>query len=312
LDQDGVPTLVEVKRRADTRIRREVVGQMLDYAANAVVHWPVETIRAALERRCEKDGRDPIHEVQSFLGPDATPEPFWASVKTNLQAGKIRLLFVSDQIPPELRRIVEFLNEQMDPAEVLAIEVRQFTGSGLKTLVPKVFGQTAQAEQKKSAGGARASRIWDEVSFFAKLGERGEPREARVARALFDWATRHVTRIEYGSGSKMASFHAIEDCGGGAYLRPFGLYAWDSGASVEVPLGGSAMKAPPFDRDDTKFELVRRINAIDGLRIAEDVNKRPGIPLTVLSEGDRVDRFLAVMDWTVQQVKAAPVPTARP
>ncbi|MBS1252773.1 MAG: hypothetical protein MAG451_01815 [Anaerolineales bacterium] len=38
LDQDGIPTLVEVKRSSDTRIRREVVGQMLDYAANAVVY----------------------------------------------------------------------------------------------------------------------------------------------------------------------------------------------------------------------------------------------------------------------------------
>lgn len=34
LDQDGVPTFVECKRASDTRIRREVVAQMLDYAAN--------------------------------------------------------------------------------------------------------------------------------------------------------------------------------------------------------------------------------------------------------------------------------------
>src|SRR5690348_2484223 len=46
LDQDGIPTLVEVKRSNDTRIRREVVGQMLDYAANAVVYWPTEALRA--------------------------------------------------------------------------------------------------------------------------------------------------------------------------------------------------------------------------------------------------------------------------
>jgi hypothetical protein len=38
LDQDAVPTLVEVKRSSDTRIRREVVGQLIDYAANAVVY----------------------------------------------------------------------------------------------------------------------------------------------------------------------------------------------------------------------------------------------------------------------------------
>ena len=41
LDQDGVPTLVEVKRSTDSRIRREVVGQMLDYAANALAYWPL-------------------------------------------------------------------------------------------------------------------------------------------------------------------------------------------------------------------------------------------------------------------------------
>jgi hypothetical protein len=42
LDQDGIPTLVEVKRGTDTRIRREVVGQMMDYAANAVRYWPAQ------------------------------------------------------------------------------------------------------------------------------------------------------------------------------------------------------------------------------------------------------------------------------
>ncbi len=36
VDSEGVPVLVEVKRSSDTRIRREVVGQMMDYAANGV------------------------------------------------------------------------------------------------------------------------------------------------------------------------------------------------------------------------------------------------------------------------------------
>jgi hypothetical protein len=30
LDQDGIPALVEIQRQSDSRIRREVVGQMLD------------------------------------------------------------------------------------------------------------------------------------------------------------------------------------------------------------------------------------------------------------------------------------------
>ena len=57
LDQEGIPTLVEVKRSTDTRIRREVVGQMLDYAANAALYVPVERMKELLERRCAKEGK---------------------------------------------------------------------------------------------------------------------------------------------------------------------------------------------------------------------------------------------------------------
>ncbi len=57
--------------------------------------------------------------------------------ETNLRAGKIRLIFVVDKLPEELRRIVEFLNFQMNPAEVFAVEIRQFAKDGLRTLVPK-------------------------------------------------------------------------------------------------------------------------------------------------------------------------------
>lgn len=65
LDQDAVPTLVEVKRSSDTRIRREVIGQMLDYAANAVLYWPIDALRSVFERRCEAEGRDMETELAS-------------------------------------------------------------------------------------------------------------------------------------------------------------------------------------------------------------------------------------------------------
>jgi hypothetical protein len=42
LDQDGIPTFVECKRASDTRNRREVVAQMLDYAANGIAYWSVD------------------------------------------------------------------------------------------------------------------------------------------------------------------------------------------------------------------------------------------------------------------------------
>jgi hypothetical protein len=98
LDQDAVPTLVEVKRSSDTRIRREVVGQMLDYAANAMVYWPVERLRATFETACRQHGREPEEVFGEALGA-TDPEQFWLRVRTNLQAGRVRLIFVADAIP---------------------------------------------------------------------------------------------------------------------------------------------------------------------------------------------------------------------
>src|SRR5881392_1812296 len=71
LDQDAVPTLVEVKRSSDTRIRREVVGQMLDYAANGVVYWPVERLRATFEANCEKEGLVAEEVITDRFGDEA-------------------------------------------------------------------------------------------------------------------------------------------------------------------------------------------------------------------------------------------------
>jgi hypothetical protein len=68
IDQDAVPTVVEVKRSTDTRIRREVVGQMLEYAANAIVYWPVETLRARFEGSCQSRSIIPEEELATFLG----------------------------------------------------------------------------------------------------------------------------------------------------------------------------------------------------------------------------------------------------
>jgi hypothetical protein len=116
LDDAGVPTFVEVKRSSDSRIRREVVGQMLGYAANGIAHWPVETVRAWCEDDCRQNDRDPVAVLASELRAEDT-DAYWDGVGTNLAAGRLRLVFVADQIPPELRRIVEFLNAQMTQTE---------------------------------------------------------------------------------------------------------------------------------------------------------------------------------------------------
>jgi hypothetical protein len=79
VDQNGVPTLVEVKRQSDTRLRREVVGQMLDYAANAVVYWPIDQLRSEFEASCAQKSSDPAEEITGHLGADIDPDAMAAN-----------------------------------------------------------------------------------------------------------------------------------------------------------------------------------------------------------------------------------------
>lgn len=172
LDQDAIPTLVEVKRSSDTRIRREVVGQMLDYAAHAAEHWSMERIRTLFERTCEQLRITPEASLQELLGETADPDAYWTEVETNLEAGRMRLVFVADEIPPELERIIEYLNGQMERTTVVGVEVPQFVCGELQTLVPRVVGLTMEARTRKGSGRSR-SRIAPEQLIDAFGGAGG-------------------------------------------------------------------------------------------------------------------------------------------
>ncbi|MFI5706229.1 hypothetical protein [Kribbella sp. NPDC051620] len=195
IDQQGVPVLVEVKRSSDTRIRREVIGQMLDYAANGVKYWPLSLLRQSLEARAageEKSVEDLLAELQSDLDPD----DFWKAVEANLIAGRIRMIIVADKLPAELVRVIEFLNEQMNPAEVLGVELRQFVAGSHVAYVPRVVGRTVVAVDKKSIG-----RRWTRDSFLEIANERCSDVEVQLIEQLFAHVDTRGTKLAWGSGA---------------------------------------------------------------------------------------------------------------
>lgn len=298
LDQDAIPTIVEVKRSTDTRIRREVVGQMLDYAANGVVYWPLEKLQSAFEANCQKAGLDPTQVLDDFLAGQSEADKFWQEAKTNLQAGRVRLIFVSDTIPSELRRIVEFLNTQMDPAEVLAVEIKHFVGQGQRTLIPRLVGQTAEAQQKKGTL-PRESRQWDEPSFFSDLEARNGMAQSQVARKILDWARVNLPRLTWGKGKLNGSVVPILDYKGVSHSF-FAIYTF---GQLEFSFQFIKLK-PPFTDEKIRAELLRRINEIPGVSIPPDaINRRPSILLSVLEDPIGLARFFDAMNWAVGEIK---------
>ena len=302
LDQDAVPTLVEVKRSSDTRIRREVIGQMLDYAANAVVYWPIERLRELFIRQAERAGHDPEQLVVDAASPETDVEEFWEQAGENLRAGKIRLVFVADQIPSELRRVIEFLNSQMI-AEVLGIEVKQYVGEGVKTLVPRVIGQTAEVEARKGRRSLTSSgRRWDEESLFADLEAKRGADASRAARDLYDWTLEQGMRAAFGAGKQDGSWTPVVLANGREY-PPLALYSY---GRCEVQFQ-HLLARPPFDNEAMRLELLRRVNEIPGVSFGPEViTKRPSIPIAVLASSPRaLGQLKAVLRW-VAETAASP------
>ena len=209
------------------------------------------------------------------------------------------MVFVADVIPPELRRIVEFLNSQMDPAEVLAVEIKQFVGQGLKTLVPRVIGQTSEAERKKGGAGA-AEKQWDEASFFEELRQRRGEKEAEAARSILAWAKKSVLRIWWGKGNTYGSFYPMLDFRGEPHWV---VSVWTYGR-VEIPFQ-HMLNRKPFEDEAKRGELPDRLNKLSGVQIPADaISRRPSIPLEVLTDAVALKAFLGVLDWYIAEVKA--------
>ena len=196
IDQDGVPTLVEVKRSANPEVRRTVVGQMLDYAAHAPQTWTIDELRRTFELSAD----DPDDELRKLLLTDGEPEvdAFWEEVATNLAAKRLRLLFVADAIPDELAHVVEFLNEQMPNIEVLAVEIKQFRGLHVQTLVPRVIGRTAGSSGSAASRSPASRRRLDRNTL---LDELGDDNVRTAARRLLDVAEECGARLSWRSSS---------------------------------------------------------------------------------------------------------------
>src|SRR5262249_2888034 len=208
-------------------------------------------------------------------------------------AGKVRMLFVADQVPNELKRIVEFLNGQMKSAEVLALELRQFEGQGLKTLVPMVYGQTQEAQQNKATGAPK--RSWDFASICAELEQKSGSEAVRVAKQVYAWMEKHADQVVFGTGAKEGSI-AAKFIRSRTNFNPLSV-STHSGVWVNF----NYIKKPPFDTKEKRQELLQRVNLINGVSMSDPDSGR-SIRFSLLSDEAQLAKLLSAMDWFVEQL----------
>jgi hypothetical protein len=290
IDQDAIPTFVEVKRSTDTRIRREVVAQMLDYAANAVQYWSIDNIRTAYEKN--------LQEGTSLSNIGIIPEDeesFWKAVNSNLHLGKLRLIFAADEIPSSLQTIIEFLNNQMANTEVLGLEIKQFrSADGILTLVPRLIGRTSSAVQIK-----RDSRKWNEDDFIAQIFQTSGADEAELCKKILRAFESLDCYVWWGQGKVYGSF--VMEYRGDKKHHLFSVY--NGGKRTKVQIYFQNFK-PPFDAIEYKQKMKSALEKIPNVRISNDrLSKYPSFNIFRINDEEHFNHFVEIMKSHVAAIK---------
>ncbi|MDQ1249107.1 MAG: hypothetical protein QG597_3481, partial [Actinomycetota bacterium] len=152
------------------QVRREVIGQVLDYSSRI---WSMSI--DDFETRWRARTGESAFEV---FGVDASAVR--SGVESALRDGSFTLVLAVDAINDDLRRIVEYLNAiTRDDVSILAFEATRFAHGRVEILMPRVYGAELVAMKDRR----RRTNSWTPQEFLTAAGNDGD--EVAVAAGLF-------------------------------------------------------------------------------------------------------------------------------
>jgi hypothetical protein len=290
---EGELTLVECKLAANPQIRREIVGQMFDYASR-LWNMDVDDFAARWHNRTQ----------DSLFGEGYDDDlPLREAVARNLADGRFRIVLAVDEINPALKRMVEYLNFMSGPStSVIAVEYSRLTQEGIEILMPRIYGQElAEAKSVPLKAGAGDYVIWDAGTYRSWL-------EVNDSRSLgnFDLFVNEASRAQlpfFGSKARVPAGHLEIFDGRRRRLGTVAIYYYSGqGASVEFDFTRLS-KVSPADMPETSLldAFLDQLGQASGLReVADNMrstgfsSRRPNVPLSRLPEESIRKAFVAL------------------
>ncbi|MBI2861185.1 MAG: hypothetical protein HYX89_00030 [Chloroflexi bacterium] len=312
MDETGLLTVIETKLRKNPEARREVVGQVLEYAAQ-ISTWSSADIEARATKFLTSDvcsseykGQTFEHAVRAFLAKIASPQQaafsyseFLGAIATNLEQGHIRLIITIDEPSAPLLRTIEFVNRFSQHFEMYLMQLKRFRDqiTGQYIFVPALFGNmpTVAIQRTEHHGG-------DERSFFEDLEQRRTSDEVGAVRQLYDLA-KAKGRIQWRTENNGASF-LFQIAKNGKWFTIFNVHAnqglWINFGSLRR--GGLTQ--------EVLHEFLTRLNAVDSIAIPEHVTRQAEwhlVALPSVAESKSLQSFKDATLWLCNQI-GEPVP----
>lgn len=289
----GDIAIIECKLEKNTQAKREVIGQILDYAAHL---WGMsyESLDQQIQSMTNRSLADLVREHAD--NPEWDEEEFRAAIRSTLEQGNFILTIAVNEINEELHRIIRYVNSLGELSfSFAALEMKRFQKSKVEMLVPHIFGPVRTAPKSQSA----AKNNWNADMFFDELRTRHGEQDELAARKILAWAEHKVSRLYWGQGSRSGSYVPI-------YVterRKHQLFAVWTYGTVEIYFQHFQGK-PPFNDEEKRVELLRRLNEIEGVHIpVEMITKRPSIELSVLTNEKSLEKFLSIYDWVLDEIR---------
>lgn len=179
VDSEGRLTVVECKLASNSESKRQVIGQVIDYAS-AIGQDGERSFFAGWGRRGGLD-------LAEALTPSALEQ-----LKRNIVEARINLCLAVDLIDADLRRLVEYLNLVTQAwVSVTALQLAYARDGDIEILIPSTYGGELAAA--KARGSGAGSVPWTRESFVDALAAESDRELALRLLSLSDTIERRGT-----------------------------------------------------------------------------------------------------------------------
>jgi len=164
IGSDGVLTIVETKLSRNPESRREVIAQLLEYAAY-LSEWTIYEVQSRAEEflqsdKCPGRYRNKTFDrlLDDFLeDADESVDSFKGRIEQNLRQGRMRLVVAVDEVGEQAQKIVTFLNSYSS-FDIYLLQVAEHEDKdGRRIFVPSLFGYA----RKVATTPVRVEWDWD-------------------------------------------------------------------------------------------------------------------------------------------------------
>ena len=274
IDAKGNIYIIEAKLAKNPEAKRQVIGQILEYAA--YMHEEGFDWLDSVVKKQKGVGLSEFFEQQD--DPNWNKEVFEQNIADNLALGRFKLFIVVDKINPDLQRIINYMRNILK-VEIYALELKYFkdNNAGIEILVPIVHGG-------KKPPPTRPPK-WTWKTFRKDAENRVDEDTLKTMDQLHEFSCR-IGRVDFGSGKVYGTFKLFLPYKDGK----FDLYVVRSAAK------GGWFGFKTMLQKGVKRELIQEfIRNLKSLGFPLDENKHveryPQFDVTILNEKEKLLKF---------------------